>query len=180
MSPIIWNQSTQLVRTCCGLASCPRMGSSGQRVRPLLLAGLPFVCAFRRREWTLMCPCAGADGSPWRKLRHWTFATCMAQQRAAFVGRGQELLFQRKHLKQNRSVSSTRLRSQAYAWRLARVWCKDLYCRQGSLIRTVGPGRFFQHSNKFRLSLISERLVADIPVSRTLDRTHWLFVLSRC
>ena len=60
------------------LASCPRMASSGQRVHLPLLIGLLFGCAFTRREQTLMCPCAGADGSLGRKLRHWTFAMCMA------------------------------------------------------------------------------------------------------
>ena len=37
-----------------------------------------------------------------------------------------------------------------------------------------------RHTNKFRLSPRSERPVTVIPFCRTLDRTRWLFVLSRC
>ena len=102
-----------LCELVCGLVSCPRMASSAKYVL-LFLLGLLFGCAFMGRERTQVCPCAGAGGSLWEKLRHY------------------------------RSVSATRLNSQAYAWRLARVWCKDLCCRQGSLIKTVGLCRFSQ------------------------------------
>ena len=103
----------QIVRDLvCGLASCPRMASSGQRVLQPLLIGLLFGRAFMSRKrtvcWSRWLALAEAEALD---LRH-----VHGQQ----VGRGQKL---------NRSVSSTWLSSQ-YAWRLARVWCEDLFCRQ--------------------------------------------------
>ena len=69
----------QLVRTCVRPRKLLQDGLKRPTCAPLpLLSGLLFGCASMRRERTLICPCAVADGSPWRKLRHWTFAMCMA------------------------------------------------------------------------------------------------------
>ena len=108
----------QLVRT---IASCPRTASSGQRVLLPLPIGLLYGCAFMRRERTRMCPRVWSSWLALAEGEARDLCDVHGQQRAAFVGRGQELRLKRKHSKQNRSVSSTRLSSQAYAWRLARL-----------------------------------------------------------
>ena len=67
-----------LCEPVCGPRHCARMASNVQHVLLPLLIGLLFVRASMRRERTLLCPGAGAGGSAWRRLRHWTFAMCMA------------------------------------------------------------------------------------------------------
>ena len=93
MSPNIWNQSTQLVRTCVRPRKLPQDGTK----RPM--------CAFTPPDWTsvrMRIHEARADNdvsacwSRWLALAEGEaldLCDVHGQQRAASVGRGQELLF---------------------------------------------------------------------------------------
>ena len=88
----------QLVRTCVRPRKLHQDGLSGQRVLLSLPIGLLYGCAFMRRERTRMCPRAGAVGSPWQKVRHWTFARCMASSARRLLVEVRNYVFKRKHL----------------------------------------------------------------------------------
>ena len=180
--PAVSNQEPvdpSLCELVYGLASCPRTDSSGQRVLPI---GLLYGRIHEARADKDVSSCWSR---PWQKVRHWTFAMHMASCARAFIGGGQELRF--GHIgKQNRSVSSTRLSSQAYAWRPARVWCQDLLCRQGSLIRTLGLGGFFQAHQQVQAVAQTRKARRSHPSLLNLGqdplalRVVWLFLVEPC
>ena len=90
-----------LCEPVCGLASCPRTASSGERVPP------DWTSVRMRIHEARADKDASACWSSWLALAEGEaldLCDVHGQQRAAFVGRGQELRFKRKHLKQNRSV----------------------------------------------------------------------------
>ena len=91
-----------LCELVCGLVSCPMMASSAQHVLLPLLIELLFGCAFMRCDRTLMCPCAGADGSPWPKLRHWTLAMCTASSSRRLLVEVRNCVLNANIKKQNR------------------------------------------------------------------------------